>query len=114
MTQRSMLVMFVVGSISACSPQSGQGLPGDWSLRFTGAEQVELEKEGVKQPTRAGAIATIYYRWNDSAKTLVSEHENGEPAAFCQGQGQEQCTVGVQNGRLLASSFDVMPGKQPD
>ena len=110
---RHLLATIVIAPLISCSSQSGSEDPSSWILRCRGVEQIKIEKEGVDQGLQSDATATIYYRWDDRTKTLVTEHDGAEPAIFCRGAGQEKCSVRVEGSRLRASSFDLAPGKQP-
>lgn len=109
------MVMVVLGG---CQPpaqqQTAQALPPSFSLKCVGPEQVEMEREGVKQPAVPGAPAEVFYRWNDETKTLVTEHPGTEATAFCHDDGQEECSIAVADGRLVGKSFDLRRGNAPD
>lgn len=101
--------------LTGCNqPVTTAALPASFTLKCSGTEQIAIQREGVDQPVMQGNNAVSFYRWNDETKTLVTEASAVEPTAFCRDQGQEECSVSTANGRLVASNFDMSPGKAPN
>lgn len=104
----------LLATIVACSPPSSQSIRTSFSLKCQGFGRVAVTRDGIKQPSRVGTLSTIYYRWNGETMSTVTDHGATEPTAFCHDEGQEECSAQIVGEHLLASSFDLVPGKAPN